>query len=165
MVPSIPEVVGISLTGFVGQDLTIEFGNLESQFIDLVDGLLEASIDFLSQLGKTSMEFPETACEDISDFTQLGSGCIGFRLARQLTPGIPIVIHRLIQSIPFQFVEQHFDLVQIILTGMKNTGSWIFLEDFFLDEMVKNPGCRLGFRTASQPQGICRSGLGGDLLA
>ena len=75
MVPSIPKVVGISLTGFVGQDLTIEFGNLESQFIDLVNGLLEASIDFLSQLGKTSVEFPETACEDISDFTQLGSGC------------------------------------------------------------------------------------------
>ena len=30
--------------------------------------MLEASIDFLSQLGKTSMEFPETACEDISNF-------------------------------------------------------------------------------------------------
>ena len=66
MVPSIPEVVGISLTGFVSQDLTVEFGNLESQFIDLVDGLLEASINFLSQLGKTPIEFPETACEDIS---------------------------------------------------------------------------------------------------
>ncbi|HCP34996.1 MAG TPA: hypothetical protein DIT94_11445 [Deltaproteobacteria bacterium] len=101
MIPGVPQIVGITLSRFVGQDLTVEFSDLESQFIDLLDGLLQASIDFMTQSFKTPMKLPKPSCQDISYFTQLGSCGVRFRLTGQLAPCIPIIVHGLVQPIAF----------------------------------------------------------------